>query len=363
MKSGLFSELYDLLAQYKLGHGREFDSISARNQEALSGRIALYFRNNLSDIVRLVEESKGIALRFDNYNPKWERLGKISRKAVFYSDVSLVLLAGRIQVRAPGFRASGRKQSRKLPKQVSATNVSGLVSTLFKIRPLVERGVLVPVPSEIELDQSQEHISPETIAGYNAIIDAIKKDELENVVVPVLLDEWRIRRQIEEIREISPGVSDLRPLHIYLPHLSNVSTETLLSMREDNYEAFMRFQQALREFLLASAKVRSEQAFLELAHKVDYEIRELKSRVDTIGDERRRKGWEISSGLIASSVTLVVDAEIARYLSAVIGSKTVFDGLKFLLGRRNAYKTLEGSDYYLAYKVHELSARASEVKV
>lgn len=352
MTKALFSELYDLFAQYKLKEGRDFASISDRNKQALSGRIALYFKDHLQQIVNLITESQGIIFRFDNYNPKWENLGKVSRKAVFYSDVSIVLLTGEIQVRGP---AGASEQRRKTPKKILATNMDGLVSTLLRIKPLVERGIVIPLPGEMVFDRRQEYLDARVISEYNAIIDSIKTDQIKNVVVPVSLDKWAVRSQIEEMMVRSQRSSMLRPLHIYLPHLSNVPLDTLISIREDNYDSFMRFQQAMRGFLITSSGVKSERAFIELASKVDYEVGELRIKMEKMKREATTKSFEAVGGLIASSLTLLVNADIARFISIAIGSKTIFDGLKFVLERPDAYSIIKDSKYYLAYKVQQLS--------
>jgi len=350
-----FSELYDLLARYKLTEDRELRSLSDRNRSNLSARIATYFRDNLKDILALAENSEGVVLRFDKYNPKWGKLDKVSRKAVFYSDVSVALLEGQINVFGVE-QLSSRKgtRSRKIPKQVNATNLDGLVTTLLQAKPLVDRGILIPLPADMNIGREQSDIDPSTVYRYNELLATLREDRLTNVVIPVALDHWRIRQQIEEMRTLSTGIQELRPLHIYLPHLSGISIEELIHVREYNYDSFLRFQKAMRKFLTQSAGVKSESAFIELLRHVDHEVRELESKVEQIRKEQSFKGWGIAGGMIASAMTLLVDAELAKYGSAIIGSKTIFDGIKYLKNRAQAHRTLDDSYYYLPYLVRKL---------
>lgn len=338
-----------------MSEGRPFSSLSTRNQEALSARVAHYFKENLPIIIGLIEESSGVVLRFDDYNPKWNRLPKVVRKAVFYSDVSVVLLDGQISVSGPEIKSPVRRKGRKIPQLVRASNIGDLVATLYQIRPLVQRGIVIPLPGDMRFSSGQVELSPGVVHTYNSIVQQIRSN---GTVLPVVLDNWLIRRQVEELSEGAKYTS-LRPVNLYLPHLRTLSLDLLLGVREDHYDAFKRFQRAMREFLAGSALTQSEAKFLELARKVDYEIHELKQRMDDIERSQRSKGWEVLGGLLASSVTLLVDAEIARILSATISSTTIADGLRFLSSRKDNLRSLEDSDYYLAYKVHRAAEEAA----
>ena len=353
-----FAPIYDILTRYKIDKPEKFYSISNRNRNALSTQIALFFKDNLRNILDLINESQGIVFNFNRYNIKWGKLDKVARKAIFYSDVSIILLSGTVQLfSSKDMQFETRGKRRKMRKAASASNLGDMVSILLLIRPLIEQGVIIPLLGDMQISTYQDRFDPLLSEDYNAAISKLKKCELESTLIPVSLDRWHVKTQIEEIIAGNKSKNRQQPVYIYLPHLSNIKTETLLELRQDNYDAFFQFQQALREFLISAALVNSERAFVEIARKVDYEITELELRVKQIEKERRRKGWEIGLGISASALSFVVDAQLAIYIGAMLGSKTVFEGLTFLSNRSVRRDILEDHRYYLAYLAKKTSEK------
>ncbi len=354
--SNLFTPLYDLLQRYKVDTPQKFNSISVRNRKALSGHIALFFKDNLRSILDLIEISQGIVFNFDDFNPKFWGTDKIARKAIFYSDVSVILLSGRIQfMGADNMRFSKKSKVKKIHKKTNAQNLGGLVSILLSIRTLVEKGIMIPLPGDMNISPEQDYLDPGISSDYNSAIEKLRNCDLDNVIIPISLDKWQTRSQIEEFNFAKPTIRNMKPIHIYLPHLSYIDIDTLINLREDHYDSFFRFQQALRRFLVDSSLTKSEGAFLEMAQKVDYEINVLENEVKLMEKQRKQKGYEVAFGISASALTLLVDPQIAKYVAAIIGSKTALDGMNFFSNKKiNKFK-IENNQYYLAYLVKKLS--------
>jgi hypothetical protein len=355
--AGTFDPLYEILARYKIDAPIKYYSISHRNRAALSARTALFFAHNLRAILDLVNRSQGIVFSFDKYNPKWGQTEKIARKAAFYSDISVIILSGRVQLLSAQDReVMIKSRAKKIRPSTSATNLGNMVETLLMIRPLIERGIVIPLPGDMEIGLDPEIMDPSLPYDYNTTIEMIRRCQLESTLIPVSLDRWQIKAQIEEITTVNSNTRNLKPLYIYLPHLSRLDLGTLITLREDNYDAFFRFQQALRDFLVSASISNSESKFIEIARKVDFEINELELKVKQLAQERKRKGWQIAFGVAASAVSFLVDAQLASYVTAILGSKSAFEGVSFLSNRSKFKDIIESHRYYMAY----LAKRAAE---
>jgi hypothetical protein len=340
----MFEDLYELLSRYKVDSVEKFDSISTANRRALSGRLGLYFRDNLPAILDRIEESQGLVLNFDRFNPKVNPLEKVARKALFYSDISVALLDAEIQI---GLHArASRSKHKKIHRKTFASNIAPLIQTLLEIRPLVQKGILIPLPGQILI--GEDALENDVQFRYNHVLSEIRGGKYRSVIIPVTLDRWAIRRQIEEIEQGNSTLTATRPVRIFLPQIRGLATDSLLGLREDNYDAFLRFQRALREFASSSQRLASETMFLELARKVDYEVQLLEARVKTMEADRRRHGWEVVFGMALTSLTLLVSPEVAAVLASFVAKKTLWDGVQYLRIGKGAFAN---DDYYMAYLV------------
>lgn len=349
----LFTPLYQLLFDYKVDAIEELEKLSKSNIRALYGRVALFFKDNLNIILQIIENSEGVVLNFDNYNAKWNNTNKIAKKSVFYSDISVVLLEETIKI---GFEEplikSPLSKRKMISKKVRSGGLKQTIEVLLQIKPLVLKGILIPIPANIEFVNEEESIPQNVKIKYHRIIEKIKRGDMSCFTLPVSLDRWQIRRQIEETVHFRPALSGLSPINIYLPYLSNIDLDTLIGLREDNYEIFQRYQQSLKNFLVSSPNLNSENAFLEIARKIDFEIETLSIKVKEMASQRNRRGWEIGIGIGVSALTLLVDIQFAKYIAGIIGSKSVFDGITYLTNNQN---NIQNQDYYMAFLTHKES--------
>lgn len=357
MTTSIFIELYDLLDDKGIKDSAKWKKIKGKRKRKINLLVAEYFRDKLPELVNIIEASEGIVLNFDKFKPKWNNTYKVAKKAVFYSDISIILIDNAFSVGKETQyhldKFSSRKQKEIEKNKVQFGSLQDLVKVLLQIKLLVLRGIVIPLPINLMFDTTYKS-ELKIIQKYKKLTQKIKSNELDSFTVPVSLDNWKVKRQIEEIQEFKSSMTGLKPIQLSLPYLSNLQLDYLIDIREDNYEHFQRYQNALRNFLLTTPNIKSESTFIEIAKKVNNEIENLTQQVNTVSKKKNRKGAEMLFGTGLSLMTIFVDAEIAPYISGLIGGRTILNNLEFFNSDRNV---LVPNDYHMAYITHKESLK------
>lgn len=347
----IFNELYRILDEYKIDDLKKFQRKSSPVKREIATLIVSFYRDNLRNILNMLNRSQGIVFNFERFNSKWHSYEKIAKKSTFYSDISVVLFDGR----AASSQLLRKEPHRRYSENANASrSVQDVIGLLLSIKHLVLKNILIPLPDSIRLDTTIGRYDPLLSFDYADAVNRIKNGDLESTIVPVYMDKWQTRAQVNEHEDYFKGKRELKPITIYLPQLSNLSTESLIGVREDCFDHFYNFQQGLKTFLNSSTTINSESLFVELVRKVDHEISEIEQKIVDIQQQKRRKGVETFLGMGTSAVSFLVDPELAKYIGGFFASKTAFDGFSFLHNSESS-KNLETHKYYLAYKVKELS--------
>ncbi len=353
--AGIFAELYELLDSYNIDSVESYFSISNRDRRTLSASITMFFKYNLGTIVNIANRSQGIVFNFDKFNPKWNQADRVAKKSVFYSDVSIVLLEGEVVLTKQSVEHLRGQEvyhfHNSRHANLSGSNIAPMISTLLSIRPLVLKEIVIPIPSQIRFDPNAWYKAGADLDldQYNALIRKIRNCDFESTVVPVALDKWQVKSQFYEMEPFENGRARVQPVKIYLPYLSNLSLDMLIGLRQDHYDSFYKFQYELKEFMQMSSRVSSETAFIDIARKVDHEIRKMDSFVSDLSAQRRRKGYEAIFGIGTSAISFFVAPDIAKYLAAIFGSKSVIDSFTFLNNKSKDTSSIKNHSYYLAY--------------
>jgi len=351
-KTNIFHELYSYLDEKGIKDVEKWKKIRGKRKKKINLYAAEWYRNKLPFLVDLIESSEGIVLNFEKFTPKWNNTQKVAKKAVFYSDISVILINNEFKVeKEREYSYSTKKQERKSDNRVRSGTIQDLIKVLLQIKPLVIKGIVIPLPINLNFDDLVRD-ELKIFQEYKKLTQKIKNYQLDTFSIPVSLDKWKIRRQIEEIQEFKPTLTGLKPIQICLPYLTNLKLDTLIGLREDNYDYFQKYQQALREFLLTTPNIKSESAFFEIMKKVNCEIEVLTDRVEGISKSRNRKGAEVILGTGLSLMTILVDAQIATYIGGLVGGKTLLDNLDYFYLSKSKLKT---NDYHMAYLTHKES--------
>jgi len=203
------------------------------------------------------------------------------------------------------------------------------------------------------IDSSKESISvsPRTnIKIPEDGLSGVRMELLKENALRLLATNREVHRQLAQKPSEFRGVS----VRLLLPNLQNIPIEKLIKLREDEGDAFIRFQHRLRKYFCDDSARGNVQQFLDMLKEVDYEIRILNKRVERF---RKKAKVEISYFLMSFMGLLslyIMPSETAKLISQVIGVTTVPKILKYIVGGEWSTKQLDDSDFYYAWKISTL---------
>jgi len=142
---------------------------------------------------------------------------------------------------------------------------------------------------------------------------------------------------------------DLSILNIWLPELKNVPIDILLKIREDEFDSFIRFQYALKKFIVDYSEVSSVDKLKEIFQYVDYEVRLFDSKIKQIRKSRALRAYEAAVGVITMGLCFALPLEITKLITAALG---LYQGKEFigsLFREKEKINTLKTSDFYVPW--------------
>lgn len=271
--------------------------------------------------ISLLNEMSGLKIKFSTNKSKPIN-DVLMRKACLYPTASIFLYDQDIILDAGGETAC-------------ATYEEEFFNRLFELTPLLQSGLATLLPNNIIWDDWTKRINEAEI-----------KDAL---MVSMTVDE--LKRQLME-EEIAKNAAYMRLL---LPELRNIPIDVLINVRQDEGEAFEKFQMQLENLLMKSKEINSEIKLLDLMKTVDEEIHMLDQRFHSLKKVRALESYDMVIGLIALGICILVPPELAKYIMTVFGTKSIYNGLKFISGSSGPLNKMKTSDFYLPWHIHNLS--------
>ena len=206
---------------------------------------------------------------------------------------------------------------------------------LLRAKPLVAEGIFSVIPSGLEHQLYTGSPVPDW-------------PELHIDLPGISLSHDDLRRQlIEEESTNVPCGSTV----IYLPHLKGVSLETMLKIRRDEGDSFIRFQRKIESLFKVAEELQSEDKLLEVMHEVDYEIRVMNDKYKQLQRKKFLRGGQVALGVFCLVLIQLAPKEIATELGNVLGSLTVFDGIRQVSDIMGNAGSLKQSDFYIPWKL------------
>jgi hypothetical protein len=217
------------------------------------------------------------------------------------------------------------------------------LSLIFRYRQAVESNLVIPTVS-YSFVESIGDLSDETVTHANFGRDSLN----------VNLEIGEIDRQFLETErpahEVPVGTVD-----ILLPHLKNVSLETIVRLRVNEQESFIRYHRCLSKFFHDASKVTNEQGILDCLLQIDQGIRESEASFNVMRKKNLYSGLGLAVGLSSAVLCLFLPHELAEYIRAVIGGATGVAAFKYLAAQQDSAAEIRKSAFYFPWLLHQNS--------
>jgi hypothetical protein len=185
----------------------------------------------------------------------------------------------------------------------------------------------------------------------NEIMTGVQAGQLALTSLEIVKNK-RIGLTHEQLRaQLCEDSTEIGLSLLYLPHMQNVPTDLLIKIRQDEGDAFLRFQHGLAAFLQKSQAANSEAALLDCMREVDYNIRLLDVRFRNLRKMRALRTRNIAIQLCSLALVQLAPAPIAADLTKLLGSLTAFSVLEYFAGFREKADQLKESDFYFPWRI------------
>lgn len=333
---GLYSEVYEILKYYGLRRVQDIDKIASQSnsQSADSQSLQKDLFEAFQKVPPLLEKelatsAQGLVLFIDA-----SRKSRISdllvRKAILFGSVSVFKVKG---VRAVQRRP---RKGRSFSKEYEFKIPLSLLHLLIRYKPLVEAGILCPVPAFFKTITRSKYP-----VHLNALAEALPIGLKNEALVAQLTEEDHQRN-----RTITTGYANL-----LLPSLTTLSAIEIYRLRNELYEPFMRFHRSLKKLLRESEKVDSENALLSLMEETDYQVRLLHSRVNRLKRARWLKGSIVFAKFVAASLVALIPSQMSPSFAGIFGTASLTEGLAFLTDFSSNFSKIHEHDFYFPWKI------------
>lgn len=169
------------------------------------------------------------------------------------------------------------------------------------------------------------------------------------------LNDFQITAHLFEKRFAQHGIP--RVLNYWLPDIRNIPFNVFLKIREDEQDAFARFQYALKTLLKETNRVDSAEKLKEVFERVDYEVRAFQAQMEKVRKSRALKSYEMLLGISVVGIGLGLHTEIVQIIASLLGSYSVKDFLENLLQEKDKLNDLRCSDFYIPYRLNEMNLK------
>lgn len=296
-------------------------------------------------------------------------MGTVSKKALLYSQTSLFISNNPVErdISYDIADSDGEPLSDYSYLPIALT----MMQDLFALKPLLLNGVSVFLPGQIfqkvrkdvntyntwtrrmggvlkDPPDEDVHLHPNLdFSVPRDGLNAVRLEASPKGVMEVLSGEENVHPQLTDSSIDASGLA----IRLFLPTLSDIPMATLLKLREDENDTFIRFQHALSGFFKSDPKKDGPASFVEMLESVDYEIRVLNNRFDEI----KRKSLGEVIGLSIMTIGLLslylLPSESSKLISQISGITTIPAIVKYITSGDWSTRQLQDSDFYYAWKV------------
>lgn len=175
----------------------------------------------------------------------------------------------------------------------------------------------------------------------------------KSVDLNILLSDDFLRYQLAEGK--ASNKDELKIFRFLLPSISNVPLETLLSLRLDHRDSFVRLNKAEYKLTKSLFNASSTEAATNILKEVDSYIQEYQNKVNQIKRKHYKSLSLISFGALAMSIPIILPVEISKLLAGVIGGFSFKDFFIEQFGIWDKKKEIQEDEMYFAALVHNES--------
>jgi len=210
-----------------------------------------------------------------------------------------------------------------------------LIDFLLRYRDLVEDGIIIPLPKEIN------SLTTSTAPSRSVATES---------ALPVSLKDETLFTQLSESEEVArPSRSGYS--NLLLPSLQNSSIEDIRTLRHELSDSFIAFHRQLKSQLQGTSSVSNEQSLLELMQQTDEEVRRLHSSINSLKRTRLLKGSTIVSGFTAAAIVAFAPANLSTMVAGLFGSSSAVAGMAFLTDFYGKSMDLHQHNFYFPWKI------------
>lgn len=215
---------------------------------------------------------------------------------------------------------------------------------VVRYRPLVEENLIVPIAS---------YSFREDIGDFGHR-DDVTETQIGKEILHLNLSIEEIEKQFFE----SPNLDYKSPpgsVEIFLPHLKTVDMQTIVRLRRDEQDAFIRYHRYLSDFFRDSAVISNERSIVDCLQRIDEGVRETDVALNLLKKKNIYNGLALSVGLSSVALCLFLPSEIAEYIRAVVGGATGVAALHYVASTQDSSAKIKNADFYFPWLLHKES--------
>ena len=166
--------------------------------------------------------------------------------------------------------------------------------------------------------------------------------------IPIALKNPEINKYFLE--SLSCHKESIAVTNVCLPELRNIPLEVLLKLREDESDSFDRFHYTIRK-LIGGKDIKTNESDIKiLFQEVDHEIKSFNDRLKVVKRSKAIANYEAAIGVSIMGLCFAMPSDIAKIITAVIGTYSAKDFIKNLFLIPNEKYKFRESDFYIPWK-------------
>lgn len=261
----------------------------------------------------------------------------VLRKVLLYSDLTVFVVPQDLYIW--GLSYSWYGHWRDVEKNKAALH--HLVSLNRKFQPLVNDGRVIFLPQSIKKDY-------ETTSGYDSTLrEAPYHQNMSNLnYLPLNIT--------------LPNIEDLVLYQtIVLPYFEGISMTDMLKIKQNETEAFHRFQHILQKKLFEVESTTKSQAIKEIFEEVNYEVQGLLIECQKISKLRVMQRANLGFFGVSLLALLFSNLDVVKEVASVIGSVSLLDAVKEWTSYKTATIDIKKNDFYIALLLQQKAKQKS----
>ena len=169
------------------------------------------------------------------------------------------------------------------------------------------------------------------------------------------LSDFQIQSHVFELSECNAEAPSV--LNVWLPCIENIPLEVFLQIRNDEHDAFVRLQHAVKKILRETNGIDSTTKVKELFETVDYETRAYEARMQKVKRSRALRKYEMLIGACVMGVGLALDSHVMKIIMSVIGSYSLKGVIDNAFRDRERIDDLSQSDFHIPWMLNKENLR------